>query len=136
MYLLDTNIVSELKRVRPHGAVLAWLSTIDAQQIFLSVVSFAEIQSGIERAREQDPVKAKEIENWLGGHAERYAVLPLTLPIMRRWATLMHRRSDDLAMDAMIAATAVHHGLTVATRNTRDFEPFGVLVTNPFSARR
>ena len=135
MYLLDTNVISELKRLRPHGGVIAWLSQVDPEQVFVSVVSFAELQSGIEKTREQDADKAAAIEAWLEAEVDRRLILPLTLPIMRKWAKLMHRRSDDLIVDALIAATALHHGLAVVTRNRKDFEPFGVLVTNPFSGR-
>lgn len=135
MYLLDTNVISEVKRAKPHGGVMAWLARIDAEQMFVSVVSFAEIQSGVEKTRENDPQKAAVIEAWLETEISRRVVLPLTLPIMRRWAKLMHRRSDAYLIDALIAATALHHNLTVATRNTKDFEPFGVPVTNPFTVR-
>ena len=135
MYLLDTNVISELKRVKPHGGVVAWLANVDPEQVFVSVVSFAEIQSGIEKTREQDADKAAAIEAWLDAEVDRRLILPLTLPIMRKWATLMHRRSDTLMIDALIAATALHHGLAVVTRNRKDFEPFGVLVTNPFTGR-
>ena len=65
MYLLDTNVVSELRRPRPHGAVVAWLQTVDDASLFLSAVTLGEIQAGIERTREQDPAKAAEIEAWL-----------------------------------------------------------------------
>ena len=101
----------------------------------VSVVTIAEIQSGIEKAREQDTERAAAIEAWLDAEVDRRLILPLTLPIMRKWAKLMHRRSDALMIDALIAATALHHGLAVVTRNRKDFEPFGVLVTNPFTAR-
>lgn len=135
MYLLDTNVISEVKRPKPHGGVMAWLGRIAAEHMFVSAVSFAEIQSGIEKTRENDPEKAATIEAWLESEISRHVILPLTLPIMRRWAKLMHRRSDAHAIDALIAATALHHGLTVATRNVKDFEPFGVPVTNPFATR-
>lgn len=135
MYLLDTNVISELKRPRPHSGVSAWFSSVDPALVFVSVVTLAEIQSGIEKTRERDPDKARSIEEWLEGEKDRRQVLPLTLPIMRQWAKLMHRRSDTLLTDAMIAATALHHDLSVVTRNRRDFEPFGVLVTNPFSSK-
>ena len=135
MYLLDTNVISELKRVRPHGGVVSWLLQVDPEQVFVSVVSFAEIQAGVEKTREQDPDRATAIEAWLEGEIDRRQILALTLPIMRKWAKLMHRRSDALMIDALIAATALHHGLAVVTRNRKDFEPFGVLVTNPFTSR-
>ena len=133
MYLLDTNVVSELRRPRPHPAVMQWVEQQLPERLFLSSVTVGEIQTGIERTREQDPAKAAEIELWLETHVvDSYDVLPVDVLAFREWARLMHRRSDVLTNDAMIAAVAVVNRLTVVTRNVRDFELLGVAVINPF----
>jgi predicted nucleic acid-binding protein len=132
MYLLDTNIVSELRKPKPHGAVLAWFEGLEDTQLHLSAVTIGEIQSGIEITREQDEAKASEIEAWLEMVAGSYNVLSMDAATFRAWAQLMHRRSDTVYEDAMIAATAKVHGLTVVTRNVADFKPFGVPLLNPF----
>ncbi len=134
MYLLDTNVVSELRRPRPHGAVLAWLSSVEDTELFLSAVTLGEIQAGIELTREQDPAKAAELEGWLELVAGAYNVLPMDAAVFRAWARLMHRKSDTLYEDAMIAATAKVHRLTVVTRNVADFQALGFDVLNPFVA--
>ena len=133
LYLLDTNIVSELRKPRPHGGVLAWLQSMDNAQLYLSAVTVGEIQAGIELTREQDRTKASEIEAWLELLAGAYNVLPMDATIFRAWARLMHRKSDTLYEDAMIAATAQVHGLSVATRNVADFHALGFEVFNPFA---
>lgn len=132
MYLLDTNIVSELRRPKPHGAVLAWLKGIDDKNLFLSAITMGEIQAGIELTREQDASKAAEIELWLDQVADTFNVLAMDAAIFRTWARLMHKTSDTLYEDAMIAATARVHQLTVVTRNVADFKSFGVKLFNPF----
>ena len=134
MYLLDTNVVSELRKPKPHGAVLAWFVRLDDAQLHLSSVTIGEIQSGIEITREQDEDKASEIEAWLEMVASSYNVLPMDARTFRAWARLMHQRSDTVYEDAMIAATAQVHGLTVVTRNVADFKPFGVPLLNPLKA--
>lgn len=134
MYLLDTNVVSELRKPKPHGAVTAWLEQVDDHRLFISVVTIGELQAGIEMTRDQDTAKAAAIEAWLELVAATYNVLPMDAATFRIWAKLMHRRSDTLLEDAMIAATAKQHSLTVATRNVGDFKPFGVAVINPFKA--
>ncbi len=136
MYLLDTNVVSELRKPRPHGAVVAWLQSVDDAHLFLSAVTLGEIQAGIELTREQDTAKAEELEAWLELVASAYNVLPMDANAFRRWARLMHRQSDTLYEDAMIAATAQAHGLTVVTRNVADFKALGVAVFNPFGVAR
>ena len=132
-YLLDTNVVSELRKPRPHGAVVAWLDSIDDAQLFLSALTLAEIQAGIELTREQDVSKAAEIEEWLDLVAGSYNVLPMDAATFRAWARLMHKKSVTLYEDAMIAATAKVHGLTVVSRNVADFEALGFKVFNPFA---
>jgi predicted nucleic acid-binding protein len=134
MYLLDTNVVSELRKQRPHGAVVGWLESIDDAQLYLSAVTLGEIQAGIEITRAQDTEKAKEIEAWLELVAGAYNVLPMDAAAFRAWARLMHGKSDTLYEDAMIAATAKVHGLTVATRNVADFNALGLEVFNPFAS--
>ena len=134
MYLLDTNVVSELRKPRPHGAVVAWLEEVDDEDLHLSVVTLGELQAGVEITREQDPEKATEIEEWIDETATTWNLLPLDGRTFRTWARLMHRRSDDLLVDGLIAATAKVHHLTVVTRNVRDFTPFGVETLNPFEA--
>ncbi len=133
MYLLDTNVISELRRARPHGAVLKWLRATDDAQLHLSAVTIGEIQSGIEITRENDALRADELSRWLAEVEQTWNVLPMNGACFRAWALLMRRRSAVHADDAMIAATALTHGLKVATRNVRDFAPFGVDVIDPFA---
>ncbi|QWD89424.1 type II toxin-antitoxin system VapC family toxin [Polynucleobacter sp. MWH-CaK5] len=132
MYLLDTNVISEFRRTKPHGAVLSWLTNTSDSELFISAVSIGEIQSGIEKTREQDLVKAKILEEWLNQIAGLYSVLPMDGNVFRVWAQLMHRQSDTVIEDAMIAATALTHRLTVVTRNVKDFKRFNVDILNPF----
>jgi len=132
MYLLDTNIVSELRKAKPHGAVLAWLNSVPESALFLSAVTLAEIQAGIEITRTQDAEKAKSIEVWLDQLSSAFNILPMDGSIFREWARLMHNQSDTLYEDAMIAASARVHQLTVVTRNVRDFKSFKVNLFNPF----
>jgi predicted nucleic acid-binding protein len=133
LYLLDTNVVSELRRPKPHGAVLAWLASIDEQDLYLSSLSLGEIQRGIEMTRQQDVTKAQSLELWLDQLAGAFEVLALDAVVMREWARIMHRQSNTLSDDAMLAATARVHGLQMVTRNTSDFEALGVDCFNPFN---
>jgi predicted nucleic acid-binding protein len=132
VYLLDTNVVSELRRAKPHGGVVAWIDATSDSELAISAVTLAEIQAGIEITREQDTNKAAELEQWADLLNGLYNVLPMDVRCFRLWAKLMHRRSDTLYEDAMIAATALIHGLTVVTRNTGDFQLFAVDLFNPF----
>ena len=132
LYLLDTNIVSELRRHRPHGAVLAWLREVSDADLHLAAVTMGELQAGIEITREQNSERAAELQAWLDQVEQTYSVLPMDGGTFREWARLMHRKSDDLIEDAMIAATAVIHDLTVVTRNIRHFHHFNVRTLNPF----
>ncbi len=132
MYLLDTNVVSELRKPRPHAAVVRWIGSVEDHTLHLATVTLGEIQAGIELTREQDPDKAGEIEAWLELLSASLNVLTVDGAAFRCGAKLMHRQSDTLYEDAMIAAVAKVNGLTVVTRNVRDFTGFGVPVLNPF----
>lgn len=132
MFLLDTNVVSELRRPRPHGAVIAWVEATPAEALFLSAVTLAEIQRGIELTRQTDTSKAAEIEQWLDSVSVTWSVLPLTGAICRRWARLQHHRPRENMEDLLIAATAIEHDLVVATRNVKDYQGLGVRWFNPF----
>lgn len=134
MYLLDTNVVSELRKPRPHAAVVRWIGSVEDHTLHLATVTLGEIQAGIELTREQDPDKAGEIEAWLELLSASLNVLTMDGAAFRCWAKLMHRQSDTLYEDAMIAAVAKVNGLTVVTRNVRDFTGFGVPVLNPFES--
>jgi len=136
MFLLDTNVVSELRRPRPHGAVLEWLRSTDDVDLHLSAVTLGELQAGIELTRAQDPRKAAELQRWLDAVEGQYSVLAMDGRTFREWARLMHGRSDTLYEDAMVAATARVHGLTVVTRNVGDFRAFDVPLLNPFASTR
>ena len=136
MYLLDTNVISELKKARPHGAVVEWLRSIPEDDIFLSAATFGELQAGVEKTRRTDPAKAREIELWIDGISVTGRIIPIDARIARERARLLSGRSQALYEDAVIAATARVHRLTVATRNGKDFEPFDVSIINPFEWRR
>lgn len=136
MYLLDTNVVSELRKPRPHGAVVAWVQAVSDPDLHLSAVTLGELQAGVEITREQAPEKAEEIEALMDLVASTWNVLPLDGRVFRIWGRLLHRRSDDLLVDGLIAATAIAHQLTVVTRNVRDFETFGLETVDPFAGSK
>ena len=132
-YLLDTNVISELRKRKPHGAVVAWIEEIPEQALFVSAITLGEIQAGIEITRAQDPKKAEEIELWLNDLARTQNIIAADAAVFRRWARLMHGRPDHHLEYALIAATALTYDLIVATRNTVEFEPFEVRLVNPFA---
>ncbi len=132
MYLLDTNVVSELRRKKPHGAVVAWVQSVDDKDLYLSAVTLAEIQAGIEITQDQDAERAAELEAWLDNVAATHNILALDAKAFRAWAKLMHKKSDTLYEDGMIAAIAQVNKLVVVTRNITDFECFEVKLLNPF----
>lgn len=132
MYLLDTNIVSELRKPRPYAGVVSWLNAVSETDLYLSAVTLGEIQAGIEITREQDSAKAVIIENWAVQVSQTYNVLSIDANTFRVWAKLMHKESNTVYEDAMIAATAIVHNLIVVTRNLREFKRFEVQTLNPF----
>lgn len=135
MYLLDTNIISELRKPKPHGAVLKWYQDISDEHLHISAVSIGEIQAGIELTREQDKKKAENLELWLQQVSSAHNVLPMKGSTFRLWAKLMHSQSNTVREDAMIAATAIEDQLIIVTRNVKDFKRFKVELLNPFEDR-
>ncbi|HEV2352384.1 MAG TPA: type II toxin-antitoxin system VapC family toxin [Terriglobia bacterium] len=134
-YLLDTNVVSELRKPKPHGGVIAWISSLRDDQLFISAVTMGELQTGIERTRTQDPAKAVEVELWVDQLEESFQVLAMDALCFREWARLMKGKPDHLLENVMIAATARVHALKVASRNERDFAQLDVDLVNPFKSR-
>ncbi len=132
MYLLDTNVVSELRKPKPHGGVSAWIKTVPDEHLFVSAVTLGEIQRGIERVRGNDRDKAALLDEWADGVAASSNILPMSGEAFRLWGRLMPGRAAIHAMDMMLAATAAIHGLTLATRNVRDFTGIHISVMNPF----
>jgi predicted nucleic acid-binding protein len=132
VFLLDTNVVSETRKPKPHGGVMSWLDAQESNTLFISAMTIGELQRGVEVTREQDNNKAAELESWLEQIVASGQLLALDATVCREWARMMHGQSDTLAEDAFIAATARVHQLTVVTRNVRDFKALGVATLNPF----
>ena len=135
MYILDTNVISELRRQKPHGAVLAWFDAVKASEIFVPAVVFSELQAGLGLTRKHDAAKAREIEIWVNDIEETAACLQLTSSIARETARLLADVPNAEYEDASIAATALICRMTVVTRNIRDFRNFPVPLINPFEFR-
>jgi predicted nucleic acid-binding protein len=139
-WLLDTNILSELRRLKPEPKVLAFIDGHALDQLYISAVTLAELRFGIELLSEGSS-RRDELNNWLT-HKVRpmfdQRVLPITEDIMFRWRIVVEegRRAGHTFSqpDLIIAATALHHGLTIVTRDRRDFEKAGVPVINPWEA--
>ncbi|MGA2534498.1 MAG: type II toxin-antitoxin system VapC family toxin [Terracidiphilus sp.] len=136
MFLLDTNVISELRRGKPHGGVAAWFDRVRAESIQIPAVAIAELQDGAEMTRIHDPDKAREIERWIDRIMQTFVVIPMDGAIFREWSRLMVNKSVDLAGDGMIAATARVMRLVVVTRNIKHFASFNVEVFNPFEYSR
>ncbi len=133
MYLLDTNVIFELRKRKPHGGVSAWFAQIRAEDIQIPAVVIAELQDAVEITRLQDPGKAREIDLWVDRIMLTFVVVPMDGAMFREWSRLMAGKSGDLAGDGMIAAMARVLRLIVVTRNVRHFQPFKVEVFNPFA---
>lgn len=134
-HLVDTNVLSELQRCNPSSAVLRWFHDVSADSLYLSALTVGEVRRGIERVRPRSPGRAAQLEAWLGGLLKSYRrrVLTVDLDVARRWGELGLTRPLPV-VDSLIAATALMHDMTVATRHVADFEPTGVRTVNPFEA--
>ena len=135
-YLLDTNVISETRKSRADSGVMAFLSAADAGGLFLSVLTLGELRKGVAAKRRTDPVAADQLGAWVDGIETTFAdrVLPVDAATARRWGELSAGRSIPV-IDTLIAATAISHGLTLVTRNTRDVESTGVPLVDPWQAR-
>src|SRR2546430_16079667 len=134
MYLLDTVVLSQLRKLRRYPTLAAWFAQQRMGDLFVSVISIAEIERGIARQGKIDPVFAAALASWLDKvlNVYRERILPFDLQAARRWGQLSSAIGNQSA-DLMIAATALEHGLTVVTRNVSDFAPAGVAVLDPFT---
>jgi len=134
-YLLDTNVVSEIrKRERCHPKVRRWFATIEDDAIFLSVLVVGEIRHGIELIRRRDEIAARALDRWLKGLERRFEdrILPVTAEICERWGRIGLDQPLP-PIDGLLAATALHHDLTLVTRNTAHAVRSGADVLNPFT---
>lgn len=137
MYLLDTNVVSELRKIRLGRAdvrVAAWADGVEVEALYLSVISIEELEIGVLLAERRDPAQGAILRTWLEGHvlptfANR--ILPVDVAVVRRGASL-HVPDPRPMCDGLIAATALVHGLTLVTRNVTDFQGTGVKLLNPW----
>lgn len=139
MYLLDTNIVSELRKIRLGKAdshVADWADSIDAADLYLSAITIQELEIGVLLAERRDPTQGSVFRAWLDGHvlpAFTGRILAVDTAVAQRSARL-HVPDPRPVRDALIAATALVHGMTVVTRNVADFEPTGVPILNPWTS--
>ena len=133
IYLLDTNVVSETRRVRPNERVLAFIDGVDDETLFISALTIGELQRGVELKRRNDPVAAMRIAEWIEETQQFYAerILPVGVEVAWLWGALSADRGRPI-VDTLIAATAMVHGLTLVTRNTAHVEGLRLTVINPW----
>jgi len=133
-FLLDTNIVSEIRKKLPDEGVLAWFDSVSASELFLSVLVIGEIRQGIDRLARRDQARATALEQWLKQlqHAYRDRVVPVTAEVAEAWGRL-NVPDPRPVVDSLLAATALVHDWTLVTRNTADVESTGVRLLNPFT---
>ncbi|MGH7790088.1 MAG: type II toxin-antitoxin system VapC family toxin [Candidatus Binatia bacterium] len=134
-FLLDTNVLSELRKgERCNASVRRWFLAVDADDLYVSVLVIGEIRRGIELLRRRDLPAATALDRWLSELERRFAdhILPVTLEVCRVWGGMSLAR--PLApIDGLLAATAVHHGMTLVTRNVGDVARSGAAVVDPFA---
>ncbi|MBV8132831.1 MAG: type II toxin-antitoxin system VapC family toxin [Alphaproteobacteria bacterium] len=133
MYLIDTVVLSELRKRERHAGIVRWLRDKTVDALFLSAITIGEIERGMLRQRVRNPVFAEALGAWLDRTVETFGerILAVDTRVARRWGRLSARLGHSSA-DLLIAATALENGLTVVTRNVRHFLPTGVLVEDPF----
>jgi predicted nucleic acid-binding protein len=135
MYLVDTNVISEMRRrARMHPAVATWASHVPPVDLYLSAISVMELETGALLVARRDPDQGRLLSEWIERHVLRAfdgRILPVDLAVARRCAA-MHVPDPRPIQDALIAATALNHRLVVATRNVRDFDGLGVQILNPW----
>ncbi|QGY29037.1 type II toxin-antitoxin system VapC family toxin [Pantoea cypripedii] len=136
-YLLDTNVISELRKAgtpKANPAVIAWAKAIDAEDMFISALTLMEIEKGILKFARKDPLQARHLQRWYQEQVLMefaWRTFDIDSAICRLCARL-HVPDERPATDALIAATAMHHDLILVTRNVRDFEGMGVMLLNPW----
>jgi predicted nucleic acid-binding protein len=137
-FLLDTNVVSELRRRHPNAHLLAWHRDQSEADVFISVLVVGEIRQGIERVRSRDAGQADALDRWLAGLVAGYRerILPVTADVAQAWGRLNALPQPPPIVDGLMAATATVHGLTFVTRNVRDVARTGVAVVDPFQSAR
>lgn len=137
MFLLDTVVLSEMRKRRRDRDVVSWFHSVSLGDLFLSAITIAEVEIGISRQQRVNPAFAAELAGWLEVTLRAYGdrILPVSVPVARRWGRLAGELGNE-SLDLAIAATALEHGLVVATRNVSDFAPTGVQVLNPFERQR
>jgi toxin FitB len=133
-FLIDTNVLSETRKRQPDTGVIEWVTATPSDRLYVSVLTLGEIEQGIARIRGRgDHQQAAALERWLReievGFADR--ILPVSLPVASAWGRQQHVQPLPV-VDALIAATARVKGLTVVTRNVKDFQRIGIQVLNPF----
>ena len=133
-YLVDTCVISELRKPGCNPGVCTWMTGIQPEEVFFSVLTIGEIRRGIELHRAKDAKAAGALERWLSGLESHYAerILPITIAVADRWGRLSLAQPLPVS-DGLIAATGLEHKLTVVTRNTADFQRSGVNTLNPFT---
>ena len=134
-YLLDTNVLSELrKRERCHASVRQWFATVEDDAVFLSVLVVGEVRRGIELIRRRDAVTARALDRWLRGLERRFEerILPVTAEICDRWGRI-GLEQPLTPIDGLLAATALHHDLILVTRNATHAKRSGADVLDPFA---
>lgn len=133
-FLLDTNVVSELRKSSPNPRVVAWQAAHSRAAVYLSTVVIGEIRRGIERLRPRDPKQARVLDRWLNGLTTTYVdrLLPVTMEVADEWGRMSAIPEPPPVIDGLMAATARVHNLTLVTRNVADVARTGIPVINPF----